>query len=121
MPPESEAGGFLPVSIAARLLKLVLLPAAAVLLPNRALAEEFELFDGRELASIVHAEGRTSELAAELLARDLGQLTGASAEVSTDLASCLRQCVVIGPLDSALIGAVALDAGVDLSDLAGQW
>jgi len=109
------------LSIVARLLKVVLLPSAAVLLPNQALANEVELFDGRELASIVHAEGRTSALAAELLARDLGQLTGGKADVSTDLAACRRLCIVIGPRDSALIGAVSRDTGVELSGLEGQW
>ena len=108
------------MSIAVRLLKLV--PLLAVMqVPNHALAEEVQLFDGTELASIVHAEGRTSELAAELLARDLGELTGVTAEVSAGLADCRRLCVVIGPRDSELVGAVARDAGVDLSDLEGQW
>lgn len=108
------------MSIAVRLLKLVLL-LAAMQFPNPAVAEAVELFDGRELASIVHSEGRTSALAAELLARDLSQLTGATPEVSTDLAACRRLCIVIGPRDSALIGAVAQDTDVELSDLQDQW
>ena len=99
----------------------IVLAAAAALGPQAALAEEIELFDGRELASIVHAEGRTPELAANLLARDLRDLTGKAAVVTTDLAACGRLCVVIAPTDSALIGAVVRDTDADLSGLAGQW
>lgn len=104
----------------AQFLRFVL-AAAAALFPGVALADEIELFDGREQASIVHAEGRTPALAAELLARDLGELTGRTAAVSTDLAACGRLCIVIGPRDSALIGAVARDTDADLSGLEGQW
>jgi len=108
------------VPIVKHLLKLAL-SAAAILVSTQARADEIALFDGREVAGIVHAEGRTAGLAGELLARDLGQLTGRMPQISADLATCRRLCVVIGPRDSALIRAVAQEAGVDLSALQGQW
>ena len=108
------------MSIANRLLKLILL-AAAALGAAQARADEVELFDGREVAGIVHADGRTAELAGELLARDLAQLTGRAPDVSADLANCRRLCIVIGPRDSALIRAVADETGVGLSELENQW
>lgn len=98
-----------------------LLPLFALLAATQAQAEEAVLFDGSQLAGIVHANGRTAALAGELLARDLGQLTGRAPSVSGDLATCRRLCIVIGAHDSALVRAAAQDAGVDLSGLAGQW
>lgn len=106
--------------IATRVLKLILAIAAA-LVSAPASAEEVELFDGREVAGIVHAEGRTAALAGELLARDLGQLTGRMPDVSGDPAACRRLCVVIGARESALVRAVARETGADLSGLEGQW
>ena len=103
-----------------RLLKRALFVAAILASPH-ASADEIALFNGQQVANIVHAEGRTATLAGELLARDLNRLTGRTPGVSSDLASCGRLCVVIGPQDSALVRAVALDAGVDLSALQGQW
>lgn len=105
--------------IVKRLLKLAL--SAAILLSAQARADEIELFDGRQVASIVHAEGRTVALAGELLARDLSQLTGHTPSVSADLSTCRGLCIIIGAQDSALIRAVAQDAGVSLSGLQGQW
>ncbi|WP_423607017.1 glycosyl hydrolase 115 family protein [Sphingomonas sp. MS122] len=93
----------------------------AALLPAAALARQVELFDGREVASIVHSGERPAQLAAELLARDLTQLTGTAPRVSSDLAACRRLCVVLGPRDSALIRDVARETGTDLTELRGQW
>ncbi|MCW4462901.1 glycosyl hydrolase 115 family protein [Sphingomonas sp. BT-65] len=98
----------------------VLLSLAA-LLPSAALAGQVELFDGREVAGIVHSGERPAQLAAELLARDLTQLTGMTPRVSGDLATCGRLCVVLGPQDSALIREVARETGIDLTELCGQW
>jgi hypothetical protein len=107
------------VTVVKRLLKLAL--PAAILLSAQARADEIELFDGRHVASIVHAEGRTATLAGELLARDLSQLTGRTPSVSADLATCRRLCIVIGAQDSALVRAVAQETGANLSGLQGQW
>ena len=93
----------------------------AALLPAAALAAPLTLFDGREVAAIVHGEDRSAALAAELLARDLRQVTGRTPSVSADLARCSRICIVIGAADSALVGEVARDTGVDLAALRGQW
>lgn len=113
-----EKGCHMPIRT--NLLKRVL-PIAAMLIAAQAHAEEAVLFDGSRLAGIVHADGRTAALAGELLARDLGQLTGRTPGVSSDLATCQRLCIVIGTHDSALVRAVAQDTGADLSWLAGQW
>lgn len=93
----------------------------AALLPSAALAQQAELFDGREVAGIVHSGERPAQLAAELLARDLTQVTGATPRVSGDLAACERLCVVLGPQDSSQIREVARETGIDLAELRGQW
>ncbi|WP_447726101.1 glycosyl hydrolase 115 family protein [Sphingomonas koreensis] len=102
------------------ILKL-LLAAAALLTTAQARADEAVLFDGSQLAGIVHADTRTAALAGELLARDLGELSGRAPAVSTDLAACPQLCIVIGTHDSAPVRAVTRDANVDLSGLHGEW
>ncbi|HMA50400.1 MAG TPA: glycosyl hydrolase 115 family protein, partial [Magnetospirillaceae bacterium] len=80
-----------------------------------------ELFDGSQLAPILHQEGPTAALAAGLLARDLHSLTGRDAVLSSDLAQCGTLCIIIGEKDSPLVTAAAREAGADLSALDGQW
>jgi hypothetical protein len=84
-------------------------------------AQHVTLFDGRTVAGIVHDTARSTTLAAQLLAGDLTKLTGRTPLVATDISACPKLCIVIGQHNSALIRAVAQDAGVDLSTLAGQW
>ncbi|MFT4089548.1 MAG: glycosyl hydrolase 115 family protein [Asticcacaulis sp.] len=79
------------------------------------------LYDGDQPATIIHENTPTSQLAGELLARDLKSLTGKAAVVSTDLKRCHKVCVVFGHYDSALVKAIAKDAGLDLSALKGEW
>ena len=84
-------------------------------------AREAVLFDRDEIASIIHEDHRTTELAGQLLARDLQALTGRSAVVSRDPAACAKLCVVIGRYDSPLVEGIARDAGVSMTALQGQW
>ena len=93
----------------------------ALLVPGSALAQAATLFDGRQVAGIVHEDASSARLAGELLARDMAQLTGRTPRVSASLDTCQRLCVVIGRRDSPLVRAAAADAGVDLSALSGQW
>lgn len=95
--------------------------AAALAMPAAAAAEDAVLFDGREVAGIVHDGSSSAQLAGGLLARDLQQLTGRAAVVVDDVSGCARLCVVIGTLDSALVRAVAADTGVDFSAIRGTW
>ncbi|MES2337188.1 MAG: glycosyl hydrolase 115 family protein [Pseudomonadota bacterium] len=84
-------------------------------------AQPVTLYDGRTVAGIVHDTTRPITLAAELLAGDLAKLTGKTPPIATDIARCPKLCIVIGQHDSALVRAVAQDAGIDLSALTGQW
>ncbi len=84
-------------------------------------ASEAVLFADGEVASIVHEDHRTAELAGHLLARDLHALTGRAPVVSNDLAACVKLCVVAGRQDSPLVENVARDAGITLAHLQGQW
>jgi hypothetical protein len=97
------------------------LSAAVVFFSSPASANETILYDGRQLASIVHDDGRTMGIVANLLERDLRARTGKSSAVSTDLSACRRICIVVGRYDSRLVAKVALDAGVELATLKGQW
>ena len=98
---------------------VLLLALAFGALPAR--AEGAVLFDGSELASIVHEDHRTAELAGHLLGRDLQALTGRTPAISGDLAACAKLCIVIGRHDSALVEGVARDVGISLAELRGQW
>lgn len=103
------------------MLKTLCLALAALLGIGAAQAQPVVLFDGREVASIVHDGAPSAKLAGELLARDLASVTGRTPVVTDDLVSCRRICVVIGQQDSPLVRAVAQDTGTDLSALKGQW
>lgn len=94
---------------------------ATLTTPSVAAAEDAVLFDGRQVARIVHDDTASAKLAGELLARDLRQLTGHIAVVAPDLSGCTRLCVVIGTLDSAIVRAVAKDAGLAFPTLQGTW
>lgn len=94
-----------------RWLPLLLLFAAV-----QASAEEAVLFDGRQVADVVHEDDRALGLAAQLLARDLAAITGHAPKVSTALTNCRVLCVVIGRHDSPLVRGIAREAGLD-----GQW
>jgi hypothetical protein len=100
-----------------RLAALLLCLAA----PAQAWAQRLVLFDGRQVAGIVHDDAPSAKLVSELLARDLTHVTGKAPMVSADLARCTRLCIVIGQRDSALVRAIAQDTDTDLSALNGQW
>lgn len=84
-------------------------------------AQEAELFDGHEVAAIVHDDGRPLALAADMLAGDLEKVAGVRPRQSTQIRECTQICVVIAQRESSLMAAVARDTGVDLAPLAGQW
>ncbi len=88
---------------------------------GEAKAKQAILFDGRQVASVVHEDDPTIRLSAELLGRDLHALTGKAVRVSSDLGGCDRLCVVVGRHDSPIAAAVAREAGIDLSTLRDQW
>ncbi|MBC9032401.1 glycosyl hydrolase 115 family protein [Sphingomonas sp. JC676] len=103
------------------LTRLAALLLCLVGLAAPARAQQIVLFDGRQLAGIVHDRERSATLAAELLGRDLTRVTGQAPVVSPDLAHCAKLCIVVGRYDSDLVRAVAQDTGVELSALRGQW
>ena len=84
-------------------------------------AAPLALYDGTAVASLVHEDSSTAALAAQLLGRDLHAITGHAPARSTRLADCSATCVVIGQYDSALVRAIADEAGVTLDDLRGEW
>ncbi|WP_262504401.1 glycosyl hydrolase 115 family protein [Sphingobium sp. KCTC 72723] len=84
-------------------------------------ANDLLLFDGRQVASVIHDADRPLTLAADMLAGDLRALTGQTPRQSTALRGCAALCIVIGQRGSPLIDAVARDTGLDLASLDGQW
>jgi hypothetical protein len=86
------------------------LPAAAI-----------TLYDGRQVATVVHEDTPTASLAARLLGRDLQAVTGIAPVISTRLADCGQVCVVLGRHDAPQVAAVAAQAQLSLGDLPGQW
>jgi hypothetical protein len=91
--------------------------AWACVLPASAIA----LFDGRQVATIVHEDTPTAALAARLLGRDLQALTGMAPRIDTRLDACAAVCIVLGRHDAAPVTTVAASAGLTLNDLHGQW
>ena len=96
---------------------LALLCASAPCMP--AAAEEMVLFDGGAAPTIVHGDGATARLAAEMLARDLAALTGRSPDLGTDPARCTATCIIIGQHDDKLIAGVTRNGAT--AELAGGW
>lgn len=87
-------------------------------------AGEVPLFDGHAVAGIVHDDhgaGRTLDLAAGLLSRDLQGLSGQKPIIAADTAPCAAVCVVIGLYDAPQVRRLAKLGHADLSSLKGQW
>ncbi|GGZ21319.1 glycosyl hydrolase 115 family protein [Asticcacaulis endophyticus] len=98
-----------------------LLSGVMLLSAASAFSAEVTLFDGTNKIGVVHEKGRTLELAAQMLSRDVEALTGHTAKVSTRLRDCPQVCVVIGTYDSGVVAGLAKSAGVDPLALKGQW
>ncbi|MET0267695.1 MAG: glycosyl hydrolase 115 family protein [Duganella sp.] len=81
------------------------------------------LYDGEQVAAIVHDSTPTATLAARLLARDLQALSGQAPAVSTQLEACTAVCVVIAGHDTALARSVAAQTAtpLQLDSLGGAW
>ena len=88
---------------------------------STATAQKVILWDGRDVAGIVHDGTRTGELAAGMLAHDLKALTGREARISTMLDGCGQVCVVIGTHEFPLTSQLAAKAGIKPQALKGQW
>ncbi|MDC7684549.1 glycosyl hydrolase 115 family protein [Asticcacaulis sp. BYS171W] len=82
---------------------------------------EVVLYDGQSVAGIVYAKGRTTELAAGMLSRDLRSLTGQTPRISTDIKTCPQVCVIIGDYDSAPIKHLTQNSDIDPGRLKGEW
>ena len=102
--------------IATRILALL----AAFAVPCAA-AAPFEMAAPDGPPVIVHDGGKTLELAAGLLRRDLHAVAGVEAATASDLSACRRVCVVVGTADSPMVQGLARQNSVDLRPLQGQW
>jgi hypothetical protein len=112
--PHDQSNGRFPFRI--RSMKRLSLLAASLLLALPASA--LTLYDGREVATIVHQDQPALRLAAELLARDLKALSGQAPHLSTQLADCGKVCVVIGEHDAPVIRGALRNKHFGL---AGAW
>ncbi|MBW8881065.1 MAG: glycosyl hydrolase 115 family protein [Asticcacaulis sp.] len=100
------------------------LGAVLLLAALPAAADEVALYDGKTMATVVHDDrgaGRTLDLAAGLLARDLDSLSGRKPAVATTTKACVQVCVVIGLYDAPQVRRLAALAHADLAPLKGQW
>lgn len=98
-------------------LRLLLALALSAALPASAIT----LYDGRQVAAIVHEDTPTAALAAKLLGRDLQAITGVAPTLGTRLSDCSQVCVVLGRHAAPQVAAVAAQAKLSLDDLRGQW
>jgi len=78
------------------------------------------LYDGQKVAAVVHADGTPFVKAAELLAHDLGQLSGKKTVVAASLPAA-GNAVVIGRLDSPLVADLLKASHIDTAAVAGRW
>ena len=101
--------------------RLKTLALLAVLAVPCAGAAPFQLMETGEAPVIVHESGKTLQLAAGMLRRDLHAVTGVDAATATDLSACRRVCIVVGTAASPLVQGLARQGGVDLAPLKGQW
>lgn len=83
-------------------------------------AAPFALDSSAGLPTIVTARQPTLRLAADLLARDLKQLSGRDSPRGATLAECSQRCIIIGTADMPLVRQAASALTVDLQPLAGQ-
>ncbi|MDR7049314.1 hypothetical protein J2X54_001769 [Duganella sp. 3397] len=84
-------------------------------------ASAITLYDGKQVATVVHEDNATAALAARLLARDLQAVSGMAPKVTTSLADCGPVCIVLGRHDAPQVATVAAAAQMSLGDLPGQW
>jgi hypothetical protein len=85
-------------------------------------AAETVLFDGKTVASVVYdpSGGAPIRKAAELLAHDLGAVSGRKVQVTSTLPG-RGTAVLIGRFDSPAIASVLKSGGIDASPLSGKW
>ena len=91
--------------------------AVAVATPAEA---ELALYDGQKTATIVHADGTPLTKAAELLAHDLGALSGHKVAVAATLPAT-GPAVLIGRIDQPAIAALLSAHHIDITKIAGKW
>ena len=88
-------------------------------------ASAVTLFDGQQVAAIIHQDSRSATLAAGMLGRDLQALSGRAPVLGTRLADCTAVCVVIAEFDTPLAREVVAESVAEgqlqLDDLRGQW
>ena len=84
-------------------------------------ASALTLYDGKQVATVVHEDTPTAALAARLLARDLQAVSGMAPKVTTSLADCGPVCIVLGRHDAPQVATVAAAAQLSLGELPGQW
>jgi hypothetical protein len=80
-----------------------------------------ELYDGAQIASVVHDEDRPLTLAAAMLSKDLRAVTGRASLQSHVLDDCANLCVVVAKHGSPLAQAVVRDTGIDVLPIELQW
>ena len=96
-----------------------ILAALVACLPAR--ASEIALFDGKAIAGVVYDGGEPVRKAAELLAHDLGALTGKAPSITDKADGANRTLIIIGQKDAPLIAALLKVSGIDPTPLAGKW
>jgi hypothetical protein len=100
----------------------VFFPLAAMLAAaGAAHGQPFPLAEQGQLPLVVHQDQPTMRLAAGMLGRDLGAVTGLAARTSTRLDECEVRCIVVGEAGSPLVQELARGGGIDLAPLKGQW
>lgn len=95
------------------------LAALVICLPAR--ASDISLFDGKAVAGVVYDGGEPIHKAAELLAHDLGALTGKAPVVADKADGASGTLVIIGQLNAPLIAALLKDSKIDPAPIAGKW
>jgi hypothetical protein len=115
MPEEARA---VPGEVAMKTVVLSLVLAGiAVAAPAEA---ELALYEGGKPATIVHADGTPLTKAAELLAHDLGVLSGHKVAVTAALPAS-GPAVLIGRFDQPEIAALLKANHIDTAAVAGKW
>ena len=100
---------------------LAILAAFAFAVPVQ--AADFDLYDGKAVASIVTDGAKNTPLgnAANLLAHDLTSLSGKQPKIASAIAGLTGPAVIVGTADSPMIAGLLKANHIDAAPIAGKW
>ncbi len=108
-------------NMSARWLHIVVAGLAALSIYAPVHAADVTLFDGKTVAGVVYDGDTPVEKAAQLLAHDLGALSGRAPAVAKTTDGASGPLVIVGRIDAPLVAALLKANKIDTAPIAGKW